>query len=105
MGPRLRGDDDGRCGAESDTLAETCMSEPSFRRDWITKPIFGFARRALPSLSATEREAIEAGDLWRHGDLFRGQPNWPKLHALPPGKISARRTAVPRAAGHGPLRL
>jgi acyl-CoA dehydrogenase len=38
------------------------MSEPSFRRDWITKPLFGFARRALPSLSATEREAIEAGE-------------------------------------------
>ena len=40
------------------------MSEPSFRRDWISKPIFGWARHVLPTLSDTEREAIEAGDVW-----------------------------------------
>src|SRR5260221_5057499 len=93
MGPGLRGDEEGRCGAESDTLAETCMSEPSFRRDWITKPIFGFARRALPSLSATEREAIEAGDVWWDGELFSGKPNWQKLLAFPPAKLSAEEQA------------
>jgi len=40
------------------------MTVASFRRDWVTKPIFAWARRVLPSLSETEREAIEAGDIW-----------------------------------------
>jgi len=40
------------------------MSSSSFRRDWITKPIFRLAQHALPKLSDTEREAIEAGDVW-----------------------------------------
>ena len=38
------------------------MSSFSIRRDWISKPIFGWAQHVLPSLSDTEREAIEAGD-------------------------------------------
>src|SRR5438094_1493814 len=69
------------------------MSEPSFRRDWITKPIFGFAKRALPSLSATEREAIEAGDVWWDGELFSGRADWAKLLAFPPAKLSAEEQA------------
>src|SRR5437773_4664914 len=64
------------------------MSEPSFRRDWITKPIFGFAKRALPSLSATEREAIEAGTVWWDGELFSGRPDWSKLLAMPGPKLT-----------------
>ena len=35
----------------------------SFRRDFITKPIFSWARGVLPSMSDTEREALEAGDI------------------------------------------
>ena len=51
------------------------MSEPSFRRDWLSKPIFGWARHVLPTLSNTEREAIEAGDVWWDADLFAGNPD------------------------------
>ena len=65
------------------------MSEPSFRRDWISKPIFRWARRVLPTLSDTEREAIEAGDVWWDADLFAGNPDWAKLLAVPPAKLSA----------------
>ncbi len=50
------------------------MSFSSFRRDFISKPIFRWARRALPHLSDTEREAIEAGDVWWDADLFSGLP-------------------------------
>ena len=69
------------------------MSEPSFRRDWISKPIFGWARRVLPTLSDTEREAIEAGDVWWDADLFAGNPDWAKLLAVPPAKLSAEEQA------------
>ena len=40
------------------------MSAISLRRDLISKPIFRWAQQVLPTLSDTEREAIEAGDVW-----------------------------------------
>jgi acyl-CoA dehydrogenase len=64
------------------------MPGSSFRRDWITKPIFRLLRTALPALSDTEREAIEAGDVWWDGDLFTGNPDWRKLLAFAPAKLS-----------------
>ena len=69
------------------------MTVASFRRDWVTKPIFAWARRVLPSLSETEREAIEAGDIWWDADLFGGNPDWTKLIAFPPATLSAEEQA------------
>src|SRR6202163_1721380 len=69
------------------------MTESSLRRDWLSRPIFRWARKVLPSLSATEREAIEAGDVWWDADLFSGDPDWGKLLATPPAKLSAEEQA------------
>ena len=55
------------------------MKRFSIRRDLATKAIFGWAQHALPALSDTEREAIEAGDVWWDADLFSGNPDWSKL--------------------------
>ena len=66
---------------------------PSFRRDQITEPIFRWAQRVLPSLSATEREAIEAGDVWWDADLFSGNPDWSKLLAFPKARLSPEEQA------------
>jgi acyl-CoA dehydrogenase len=64
------------------------MPTSSFRRNWITKPIFRLAQHGLPSLSDTEREAIEAGDVWWETDLFAGNPSWRKLLAFAPARLS-----------------
>jgi acyl-CoA dehydrogenase len=69
------------------------MSIASFRRDWISGPIFRWARHVLPSLSDTEREAIEAGDVWWDADLFSGNPDWTKLVAFPLATLSAEEQA------------
>ena len=69
------------------------MTETSFRRDWLSRPIFRWARKVLPSLSATEREAIEAGDVWWDADLFSGNPDWGKLLSTPPAQLSAEEQA------------
>ena len=66
---------------------------PSFRRDRITEPIFRWAQRVLPSLSVTEREAIEAGDVWWDADLFSGNPDWTKLLAFPKARLSPEEQA------------
>ncbi|MCS3727674.1 acyl-CoA dehydrogenase [Bradyrhizobium betae] len=60
----------------------------SFRRDTITKPIFSWARGVLPAMSDTEREALEAGDVWWDADLFTGNPDWSKLLKIAPAKLT-----------------
>src|SRR5215510_12543469 len=69
------------------------MTPASFRRDFLSKPIYRLARRVLPHLSATEREAIEAGDVWWDGELFNGNPDWAKLLSFAPAKLSAEKQA------------
>jgi acyl-CoA dehydrogenase len=60
----------------------------TWRRDNITRYIYGWAKGVLPSLSATEREAIEAGDVWWDAELFTGNPDWKKLLSVPQAKLS-----------------
>src|SRR5947209_9321302 len=63
-------------------------SAMSFRRDTLTKPIFSWARGVLPAMSDTEREALEAGDVWWDADLFTGNPDWAKLLKVPPATLT-----------------
>jgi len=42
------------------------------RREKITKPLLAIYRKMLPSMSDTEREALEAGNVWWDGELFSG---------------------------------
>ncbi|MFC4656339.1 MULTISPECIES: acyl-CoA dehydrogenase [Rheinheimera] len=63
------------------------------RRNLITKPIFAVFKKILPPLSDTEREAMEAGDVWWDGELFKGKPDWNKLHAIPKAELSAEEQA------------
>jgi acyl-CoA dehydrogenase len=69
------------------------MTAATLRRDYLTKPIFRFARHALPTLSETEREAIEAGDVWWDGEIFSGNPDWAKLLSFAPAKLTAEEQA------------
>ncbi|HGN2082079.1 TPA: acyl-CoA dehydrogenase, partial [Providencia stuartii] len=40
-------------------------------------------QKVMPPMSRTEKEAIDAGTTWWEGDLFRGAPDWNKLHNYP----------------------
>ncbi len=50
-----------------------------FRKDKITRPFFAFFKTVLPPMNQTEKEALDAGDVWWDGELFRGKPDWKKL--------------------------
>ena len=65
----------------------------SFRRDTLSKPIFSWAHGVLPAMSATEREALEAGDVWWDADLFTGNPDWSKLLKIAPAKLTEEEQA------------
>ncbi len=69
------------------------MSFRTFRRDRITRPIHGWARGALPTLSATEEEALKAGDVWWEAELFTGDPDWQKLRDIPAPRLTAAEQA------------
>ena len=63
------------------------------RREKITKPLLAVYRKMLPSMSDTEREALEAGNVGWDGELFSGMPNWDKLMDFPAPKLSAEEQA------------
>lgn len=69
------------------------MSASHLRRDYLSKPIFGWAKGVLPTMSDTEREALEAGDVWWDADLFTGNPDWAKLLAVKPATLTAEEQA------------
>ena len=58
------------------------------RRDKITRPALKIYRSMLPSMSDTEREALEAGNVWWDGELFSGMPEWSRLMSYPAPKLS-----------------
>lgn len=58
------------------------------RREKLTKPMLDIYRKMLPSMSDTEREALEAGNVWWDGELFSGMPNWDRLMSYPAPKLS-----------------
>jgi acyl-CoA dehydrogenase len=45
----------------------------------ISRPFMKKYRKLLPAMSATEREALDAGTVWWDGELFTGGPDWRKL--------------------------
>ena len=58
------------------------------RREKITRPALDIYRTMLPSMSDTEREALEAGNVWWDGELFSGMPEWSRLMSAPAPKLS-----------------
>ncbi|MES1928673.1 acyl-CoA dehydrogenase [Salinisphaera dokdonensis CL-ES53] len=49
------------------------------RRALLTKRLYGVFRKILPEMGATEKEALEAGDVWWEAEMFRGRPDWNQL--------------------------
>jgi acyl-CoA dehydrogenase len=75
-------------GAVALAVAALIMIRP-LRRAVISRPLFATYRKVLPQMSDTERDALEAGTVWWEGELFRGKPDWRKLHAYPKPTLTA----------------
>jgi acyl-CoA dehydrogenase len=63
------------------------------RLRYVTKPFLMVYRRMLPTMSDTEREALEAGTVWWDGELFTGKPDWPKLLSAKAPQLTAEEQA------------
>jgi len=69
------------------------LNVESLRREHITIRVLEVFRNMLPSLSETERDALEAGSVWWEGELFSGMPNWQKLTELPAPQLTEEEQA------------
>jgi acyl-CoA dehydrogenase len=49
------------------------------RRRLISARVLKLMTDAMPGMSATEKEALEAGTVWWDGELFAGHPDWKKM--------------------------
>ncbi|MDB6146324.1 MAG: fadE [Pseudomonas sp.] len=64
------------------------LALPDLRRRYFTTPLFSWFQKVLPPMSATERDAIDAGTVWWDGELFSGRPNWDTLLAYPKAQFT-----------------
>mgnify|MGYP005844790497 CR=1 FL=1 len=55
------------------------LNLPLLRRPLLSKPVFKVLGKAMPSMSDTEREAMESGTTWWEKDIFSGRPDWHKF--------------------------
>jgi acyl-CoA dehydrogenase len=65
----------------------------NIRRQFISMPLLALFKKIMPQMSTTEQEAIDAGTTWFEADLFRGDPDWKKLHNYPKPRLSAEEQA------------
>ncbi|MBI4195086.1 MAG: acyl-CoA dehydrogenase [Betaproteobacteria bacterium] len=70
-------------------VAAALFNIAPLRRTLIAGPVLGWFRGALPQVSQTEQEALDAGTVWWDGELFSGRPDWGKLLSLPRPELSA----------------
>ncbi len=69
------------------------LSMSGIRKQYIVEPIFKAFKKITPTMSDTEKSAIDAGTTWWEADLFCGNPNWNKLHQYPVPRLSAEEQA------------
>ncbi|MGD8886651.1 MAG: acyl-CoA dehydrogenase, partial [Gammaproteobacteria bacterium] len=55
------------------------LNVKNWRRQFISDRVLAIFRKILPSMSQTEREALDAGSVWWDGELFSGKPRWSTL--------------------------
>jgi len=69
------------------------MTPTDLRRDLLSRPLYAWAKTVLPEMSATEAEAIQAGDVWWDAELFTGAPDWDALLDIPAAELTAEEQA------------
>jgi len=66
---------------------------PFLRRGLLTKVLLKSFRQKLPRMSQTEKDALEAGDVWWESQLFQGQPDWQRLMAMSQAQLTEEEQA------------
>jgi len=68
--------------------AAIVIGVPGLRRSFLSDRLLKWFRAALPQVSQTEQEALDAGTVWWDGELFSGKPSWERLLATPQPRLT-----------------
>jgi len=63
------------------------------RLNLFSRPIYMAMKKIMPTISQTEREALDAGDVWWEAELFSGKPDFNFLQKLPKPKLTEEEQA------------
>ena len=63
------------------------------KRKYITLPAYRALKGVMPTISETEREALQAGTVGWDAELFSGKPDWAKLRRVAPVTLTAEERA------------
>lgn len=74
-------------------LASLVVLIEPLRLAWISRPAYKALANAMPSISPTEREALDSGTSWWEKELFMGAPNWETFNSYPYPKLSLEEQA------------
>ncbi len=74
-------------------LAIAVFAVSGIRQSLISRKALALFKTVLPAMSQTEKEALDAGTVWWEAELFKGKPEWEKLHAIQAPKLSAEEQA------------
>ncbi len=74
-------------------LAIAVFAVSSIRQSLISRKALTLFKKVLPAMSQTEKEALDAGTVWWEAELFKGKPEWERLHAIQTPKLSAEEQA------------
>ncbi len=55
----------------------------TIRRSLISRAVFNGMKKIMPTISQTEQEALDAGDVWWEAELFSGKPDFDVVRKLP----------------------
>jgi acyl-CoA dehydrogenase len=65
----------------------------SLRQNLLIAPLLSLYKKIMPSMSDTEREALEAGTVWWEAEVFSGRPDWHRMLGFPAPALSAEEQA------------
>ena len=69
------------------------LNVPMLRKNLISNPLFKGMARTMPTVSQTEQEALDAGDVWWEGELFSGKPDFSKIRTIPKPQLTEEEQA------------
>ena len=69
------------------------LTFPRLKHDYVVMPAYRALKGAMPTISETEREALEAGTVGWDAELFSGTPDWSRLRRVSPITLTAEERA------------
>lgn len=71
----------------------TVINLPNLRQTLISKPAMKLLAANLPTISRTEQEALDGGNVWWDAQLFSGKPDWSHLRDISTSRLTEEEQA------------